>query len=150
MSVTLATAPADLDDLVPLFSGYLDFYEVPAPHTAIRGFLQARIERGESTVFIARSIDGLAVGFVQLYPFFASLTLQPAWLVSDLYVMPAARRDGHGEALMNAARVHAEASGACGLMLETAKTNRAGQSLYERLGYQRDEKFYTYWLDLSA
>lgn len=149
MSVTLAT-PADLDDLVPLFSGYLDFYEVPAPHVAIRGFLQARIEQGQSTVFIARSIDGLAVGFVQLYPFFASLTLQPAWLVSDLYVMPAARRDGYGEALMNAGRAHAEATGACGLMLETAKTNRAGQSLYERLGYRRDEKFYTYWLDLSA
>lgn len=149
MSVTLAT-PADLDDLVPLFSGYLDFYEVPAPYAVIRGFLQARIERGESTVFVARSIDGLAVGFVQLYPFFASLLLQPAWLVSDLYVMPAARRDGYGEALMNAARAHAEASGACGLQLETAKTNRAGQSLYERLGYRRDEKFFTYWLDLTA
>lgn len=149
MSVTLAT-PADLDDLVPLFSGYLDFYEVPAPHATIRAFLQSRIERGESTLFIARSIDGLAVGFVQLYPYFASLALQPAWLLSDLYVMPAARRDGYGEALMNAARAHAEGTGACGLMLETAKTNHAGQSLYERLGYRRDDKFYTYWLDLTA
>ena len=149
MSVTLATT-ADLDDLVPLFSGYLDFYEVPAPHAAIHAFLQPRIERGESTVFIARSIDGLAVGFVQLYPFFASLALQPTWLLSDLYVIPAARRDGHGAALMNAARAHAEARGACGLMLETAKTNHAGQALYERLGYRREEKFYTYWLDLTA
>lgn len=149
MSVTLATT-ADLDELVPLFSGYLDFYEVPAPHAAIQAFLEPRIAKGESTVFIARSIDGLAVGFIQLYPFFASLALQPAWLVSDLYVIPAARRDGYGEALMNAARAHAEATGACGLMLETAKTNHAGQALYERLGYRRDEKFYTYWLDLSA
>ncbi|MFS2123923.1 N-acetyltransferase family protein [Pseudomonas sp. Pseusp97] len=149
MSVTLAT-PADLDDLVPLFSGYLDFYEVPAPHAKIREFLEARIGSGQSTVFIARSIDGLAVGFVQLYPFFASLALQASWLVSDLYVLPAARRDGYGEALMNAARAHGESTGACGLMLETAKTNRAGQSLYERLGYKRDDQFYTYWLDLTA
>lgn len=149
MSVSLATT-ADLDELVPLFSGYLDFYEVPAPDADIRAFLKSRIERGESKVFLARSIDGLAVGFVQLYPLFASLALRPSWLVSDLYVMPAARRDGYGEALMNAARAHAEATGACGLMLETAKTNHAGQSLYERLGYKRDEKFYTYWLDLAG
>jgi len=149
MSVSLATT-ADLDELVPLFAGYLDFYEVPAPHADIRAFLQPRIERGESTVFLARSIDGLAVGFVQLYPLFASLALRPSWLVSDLYVMPAARRDGYGEALMNAARAHAEATGACGLMLETAKTNHAGQSLYERLGYKREENFYTYWLDLAG
>ena len=50
---------------------------------------------------------------------------------------------------MNAARAHAEASGACGLQLETAKDNRNAQGLYERLGYQRDERFYTYWLDLG-
>ncbi|MBB4864216.1 ribosomal protein S18 acetylase RimI-like enzyme [Pseudomonas nitritireducens] len=149
MSVTLAT-PTDLDDLVPLFSGYLDFYEVPAPHAKIRAFLEARIGSGQSTVFIARSLDGVALGFVQLYPLFASLALQPSWLVSDLYVLPAARRDGYGEALMNAARAHGEATGACGLMLETAKTNHAGQSLYERLGYKRDDQFYTYWLDLTA
>ncbi|MFU7547996.1 GNAT family N-acetyltransferase, partial [Pseudomonas paraeruginosa] len=34
------------------------------------------------------------------------------------------------------------------LQLETAKTNHAGQSLYERLGYVSDEQFYTYWLQL--
>lgn len=91
------------------FSGYLDFYEVPAPHAKIREFLGARIGSGQSTVFIARSIDGLAVGFVQHNtPFFASLALQASWLVSDLYVLPAARRDGYGEALMNAARAHGE------------------------------------------
>jgi ribosomal protein S18 acetylase RimI-like enzyme len=49
---------------------------------------------------------------------------------------------------MNAARAHAEASGACGLQLETAKSNLPGQALYERLGYVRDKAFYTYWLSL--
>jgi ribosomal protein S18 acetylase RimI-like enzyme len=149
MSITLARL-ADLDELVPLFAGYLDFYEVPAAEPSIRAFLGERLERHESVIYLARSIDGLALGFVQLYPFFASLALRPAWLVSDLYVMPAARRGGHGEALMNAARAHAEATARCGLQLETAKTNHAGQALYERLGYQRDERFYTYWLELPA
>ena len=51
---------------------------------------------------------------------------------------------------MNAARAYAEQNGACGLQLETAKDNFAGQALYEKLGYVRDEVFYTYWLGLNA
>lgn len=149
MTIARATL-ADLDELVPLFAAYLDFYEVPTAEANIREFLGQRLQRGESVLYLARSGDGVGLGFVQLYPFFASLALRPAWLLSDLYVIPAARRDGRGEALMNAARAHAEATGACGLQLETAKTNRNAQALYERLGYKRDERFYTYWLDLAG
>ncbi|MHC5351338.1 GNAT family N-acetyltransferase [Metapseudomonas furukawaii] len=139
----------DLDDLTRLFAGYLDFYEVPRPLQEIRGFLQDRLDRGDSRLFIARDAEGRARGFTQLYPFISSLALAPAWLLSDLYVVPAARRQGVGEELMNAARAHAERTGACGIQLETAKTNLAGQALYERLGYKRDELFHTYWLSLA-
>lgn len=149
MPVHAATV-ADLGDLVELFAGYLEFYQVPKPAEAIRDFLAARLEQGDSALFIARDDGGRPQGLVQLYPLFASLELRPSWLVSDLYVRPQARRLGVGEALMNAARAHAEANGACGLMLETAKTNRAGQALYERLGYVRDEAFLTYWLSLAS
>ncbi|HBX55062.1 GNAT family N-acetyltransferase [Pseudomonas sp. UBA2684] len=144
-----AAGPADLDDLVRLFADYLSFYEVARTPAAIQGFLAARLSAGDSTLFIARDEAGQALGFVQLYGFFSSLALEPAWLLSDLYVSQAARRQGVGEALMNAARAHAEATGACGLQLETAKSNLAGQALYERLGYVRDEVFYTYWLSLA-
>lgn len=51
---------------------------------------------------------------------------------------------------MKAARAHAEVSGACGLQLETAQTNLAARRLYERLGYVRDEQFFTYWLSLRG
>jgi ribosomal protein S18 acetylase RimI-like enzyme len=139
---------ADLHDLVPLYADYLQFYQADKPQPAIQAFLAARLGRGDSTLFIARDEQGTALGFVQLYPLFASLELQPAWLLSDLYVSQQARRQGIGEALMHAARAHAEAQGACGLQLETAKSNLAGQALYERLGYVRDEVFYTYWLGL--
>ncbi|AOE82972.1 GNAT family N-acetyltransferase [Pseudomonas sp. TCU-HL1] len=139
----------DLDDLSQLFAGYLAFYQVPRPLPEVRDFLQQRLDRGDSTLFIARDSDGAAQGFAQLYPFLSSLALAPAWLLSDLYVVPAARRMGAGEDLMNAARAHAERTGACGIQLETAKTNLAGQALYERLGYVRDEVFFTYWLSLA-
>jgi ribosomal protein S18 acetylase RimI-like enzyme len=145
-----ADLPAVLPELVELFAAYLDFYRVPRPAAEIKAFLVARLERGESVVLLARDAAGRALGFVQLYPFFASLQLAPAWLLSDLYVSPAARRQGLAETLMNAAREHAEQSGACGLQLETAKDNLAGQALYEKLGYVRDEVFYTYWLGLTG
>lgn len=140
---------SDLDDLASLFAGYLDFYGVPRPLSEILAFLEERMQRGDSTLLIARDGAGSALGFVQLYPFHSSLAMAPAWLLSDLYVVPAARRQGVGEDLMNAARAHAENTGACGIQLETAKTNLAGQALYERLGYVRDEVFFTYWLSLA-
>lgn len=141
---------SDLDELVELFAGYLTFYEVPRAANEIASFLTERLQRGESVIYIARDTQGNAQGFVQLYPFFSSLAMAPAWLLSDLYVSATARRQGLAEALMNAARAHAEQTGACGLQLETAKTNLAGQALYEKLGYVRDEVFYTYWLGLPV
>ena len=148
MAITAACL-ADLDELAPLFADYLRFYGIDKPLPAPRAFLAARVTQGDSALFVARDQTGAAQGFVHLYPFFSSLALAPAWLLSDLYVAESARRRGVGEALMNAARAHAEASGACGLQLETAKNNLAGQALYERLGYVRDQVFYTYWLSLS-
>jgi ribosomal protein S18 acetylase RimI-like enzyme len=140
---------SDLEDLASLFAGYLDFYEVPRPLPEVRTFLEERMRRGDSTLLIARDGAGRALGFVQLYPFHSSLAMAPAWLLSDLYVVPTARRQGVGEDLMNAARAYAANTGACGIQLETAKTNLAGQALYERLGYARDEVFFTYWLSLA-
>ena len=134
---------------MPLFAGYLQFYQVPRSATEIHAFLLERLQRGDAQLFIARDEQGMAQGFTQLYPLQSSLSLAPAWLLSDLFVLPSARRQGVGEALMNAARAYAEASGACGLQLETAKTNLAGQALYERLGYVRDELYLTYWLSLA-
>ena len=122
---------------------------MPRSASEIHAFLLERLQRGDAQLFIARDEHGMAQGFTQLYPLQSSLALAPAWLLSDLFVLPSARRQGVGEALMNAARGHAEAHGACGLQLETAKTNLAGQALYERLGYVRDELYLTYWLSLA-
>lgn len=148
MPIRTATL-ADLDLLTPLFADYLAFYEVAKSAGEVRDFLATRLQRGDSQLFIALDGQGQGQGFVQLYPFFASLALRPAWLLSDLYVSPAVRRQGVGEALMQAARDHALATGACGLQLETARGNLLAQALYERLGYVRDEVFYTYWLALD-
>ncbi len=149
MPIQVATS-ADLDELLPLFAAYLRFYRAQKPAAQVRAFLAQRLARGDSVILLARAVDGRAQGFVQLYPLLDSLALRPLWLLNDLYVCASARRQGCGEALMQAARIHAEANGACALQLQTARDNHAAQALYRRQGYVRDEVFHTYWLSLPA
>lgn len=136
----------DLDALLPLFMGYLDFYGRRHAPTEARAFLHERIARGESTVFVARR-DSRAVGFVQLYPAFGSLSLRPSWILNDLFVAPEARGRGVAEALMRRARELGAATGACEIFLQTARDNAVAQRLYDRLGYTRDDHFLVYTLD---
>jgi GNAT superfamily N-acetyltransferase len=144
-AITRATV-ADVDALLPLFRGYLRFYNRPDDEAVAREFLAARIGNGESTVFLAR-LDGEAVGFVQLYPAFASTILARSWILNDLFVAEAARGQGVSKALMEAARQLAVDTGAGELFLQTARTNTVAQSLYESLGWQRDNDFLVYTLD---
>ena len=50
---------------------------------------------------------------------------------------------------MNAARDWAKVQGAARLDLETARDNIAGQALYRSLGYELDEVFLKFSLDLN-
>ena len=43
----------DLDDLVPLFDGYRQFYGQRSDLAAARAFLNDRIERDESVIYLA-------------------------------------------------------------------------------------------------
>jgi ribosomal protein S18 acetylase RimI-like enzyme len=148
MSIRPAS-PTDLPALSQLFAQYLSFYDVAKSPEQIEQFLSQRLAQQDSVILLAQDEAGNVQGFIQLYSFFASLHLAPAWLLSDLYVQPGARRTGQGRALLLAAREHALATGACGLQLETGRSNYAGQTLYESLGYVRETNFYTYWLGLS-
>lgn len=138
---------ADVAALVPLFAAYLSFYERPAPLKDIRAFLAERLQHREAVILLLEQ-QGKMLGFALLYPFFASLQLRPAWLLHDMYVDSSVRRQGVGKTLLQAVRKQAEASGACGVQLETAHSNIAAQGLYEQLGFVRDEEFFTYWLAL--
>jgi ribosomal protein S18 acetylase RimI-like enzyme len=134
---------ADLDALVPLFAGYLDFYDEPASDDAVRRFLAGHLDAGTSTILVAEQ-GGVPVGFAQLYPSWESLTLTSRWILYDLFVAPDARRTGAGRALVEAAIAHARRSGAGSLSLDTARDNRPARSLYESVGFVLDEEFVTY------
>jgi GNAT superfamily N-acetyltransferase len=136
---------SDLDAAARLFTGYLRFYEKATPESEARVFIGERLARQDSVFYLA-SVDGKDVGFTQLYPAFASLSLAPSWILNDLYVDPSARGHRVGEALMEAARQLALSSGAAELMLQTARTNATAQRLYEKLGWVRDDEFLVYTL----
>lgn len=141
--------PAQLEPAARLFEGYLHFYRKSPSPDAIRSFIEDRLRKQDSVIFLAW-LDDAAAGFVQLYPSFASLSLAPSWILNDLYVDPAARSHGVGEALMQAARELGVASGAAEIFLQTARDNATAQRLYERLGYQRDDEFLVYVLNLPT
>lgn len=139
---------SDLHLLAPLFDDYRQFYHQPSDLVVARQYLASRLEREESVVFLAAS-DTVGYGFVQLYPSFCSVAARPIWILYDLFVSPAARGQGHGRRLMQAARSFASASGAQRLVLSTADDNRTAQRLYESLGYRRDTVFRHYELALQ-
>lgn len=144
---------ADLELVAPLFDAYRQFYERPADLDLARNYIEARMRDNDSVIFLATNTneDGgeKALGFTQLYPTYCSVSATNVWVLYDLFVDPSARRQGIAQALMAEAKKLGEASGAAWLKLETAVTNKAGQALYERLGWHRDTDFYTYHLPLG-
>lgn len=147
MRIDLATLH-DLDALVPLFDGYRQFYGKPSDAAGARDFLTARLRLNESMILLARDEHGAALGFTQLYPLFSSVRMVRTWLLNDLFVAPAARRQGAAKALLEAAAAHAKKLGAASLSLSTAHDNLPAQVLYEALGWQRDMQFREYSLTL--
>jgi len=136
-----------LELLTPLFDAYRIFYKQPSDLAAADSYLRQRLADLDSVIFLA--MDGeRGLGFCQLYPSFGSLSMRRLWILYDLYVVPEARRQGVGRALLERARDFGQASGASHMELSTAKNNYPAQRLYESLGYVRDEEFYFYELTL--
>lgn len=113
----------DFDQLVPLFDAYRQFYRQPSDLIIARQFLSDRLIRNESVVLIAEDGAGRAVGFAQLYSTFSTILAAPMYVLSDLFVIPEARRRGAGTLLLRSAAETARTAGAVRLELATAITN---------------------------
>jgi len=107
-----------------------------------------RLTKNESVVFLATDPELGVVGFIQLYPSFSSTSMKRLWILNDLFVSPAARKHGVGEALLRRAEEFAGETNAKGLELETWVNNLPAQRLYEKCGWKRNEEFYQYTLYL--
>jgi len=143
----------DLAELASLFNAYRIFYEEPSDLAVAENFLRDRMQNAESVILVADNPEAhpghKLDGFCQLYPTFCSVEAKPIAVLYDLFVAPSARGRGVARRLMLAAQDYAKSSGKARLDLSTAKNNYTAQALYESLGYERDDVFYTYNLGIE-
>ncbi|MFV0211624.1 GNAT family N-acetyltransferase [Empedobacter falsenii] len=134
----------NLEEIVPLFDAYRQFYGKKSDVKAAEEFLEARIVNDESVIFLAYNKDEKAVGFVQLYPLFSSTRMKRFWMLNDLFVSPEFRGQGFSRELIDQAKKLCRKADACAMLLETSVKNEIGNSLYPSAGFilRDDANFY--------
>lgn len=133
---------ADLDQLSILFAEYRVFYEQAFEPDAAKQFLEERLSRQESIIFIAIENEQQA-GFTQLYPSFSSVGMKKIWILNDLFVSSGHRQKGIAQLLINHVINYSKETGRSKIVLSTAYDNFNAQKLYEKLGFARSD-FYNY------
>jgi len=134
-----------------LFNKYRVFYKQETDIETAKKFIQARLDNNESAIFVALS-GAIPVGFTQLYPAYSSVRAVKNWILNDLYVEAAYRKEGIGEKLIKTAMDFAKQNDAKFVELSTAVDNYNAQSLYEQIGFQKqppETDFFTYRINLK-
>ncbi len=140
-----------LDLLTPLFVKYREFYgQLPYPDSS-RAFLEKRLKRKESIIYLALPDDGddRLLGFCQLYPSFSSLSLKRVWILNDIYVAEDSRRMLVADNLMREAKKMAKQSNAVRMRVSTSSDNEVARKTYESMGFRKDTEFENYILPIS-
>lgn len=140
---------ARLDQITDLFEAYRAFYLQEPDYVAAKQFLTAKIESKESVIYGFLENNSL-VAFTQLYPSYSSTRMKRIWILNDLFVLPEHRGKGISKKLIDAAKDLAIATNAAGLLLETAKTNTIGNSLYPATGFHLESDTNFYWWTAPA
>jgi len=141
----------EMNSVVHLFDQYRVFYKQVSDIVLAQQFIAQRLHHNESVIFVAFNGD-LPVGFTQLYPTYSSMRASKNWILNDLYVSADYRKQGIGAALIDTAMNFAREDGAAYLALSTAVDNYTAQSLYEAIGFvkqQPDTAFFDYRINLK-
>ncbi len=140
---------SDVNLLAKLFDNYRVFYRKKGDLEAAMQFLKARIENKQSVIFVCENDQNNLMGFVQLYPIFSSTRMQKLWLLNDLFVEKNARGNGISKKLIAKAKELARNTESCGLLLETEISNKIGNQLYPKTGFQlnKESNFYFWEVD---
>jgi GNAT superfamily N-acetyltransferase len=137
---------ADLPELLPLMRGYCDFYRVAPSDGELLAMSRALIAdpQREGLQLLARDDGGLPTGFATIFWTWSTLSASRLGVMNDLFVIPEARGRRIGAELIAACLERCREHGASSLGWQTALDNTRAQSLYNRVGGQREQ-----WLDYS-
>ena len=138
-----------IEQVGKLFDLYRQFYKYESNLISSTNYIKDRINNKESKIFIAINNDNEVIGFVQLYETFGSLDLGKIIILYDLYVIEDYRKNNIGRKLMIKSHEYAKKNNAKRIQLSTAIDNYIGQSLYESLGYIKEDDFYTYDFEIK-
>ena len=129
---------SDIDQLSKLFDSYRMFYGKESNIDISKKFLESRLSNKDSKVFICE-VNNILTGFIQLYPLFSSTRVSKYWLLNDLFVDSEYRGNGYSKLLIDKAKELVKESNACGMMLETEKSNKIGNNLYPETGFKKND-----------
>ena len=138
----------DIEAIAPLFDQYRVWYGMESDLNGARNFLSHRLQNSESVVFLA-VVDTTPVAFAQLYPLFSSVSMESVWLLNDLFVSEANRKQGIGTTMLETIAQFGRETGALRMELATEVDNFAAQTLYKSRGWQQNETFLHYSLPLT-
>jgi len=129
---------SDINQLSKLFNSYRMFYGKESNIDISKEFLDSRIINKDSIIYVCE-VGNNIIGFVQLYPLFSSTRVSKYWLLNDLFVDDKERGNGYSKLLIERAKKLVIESKACGMMLETEKSNNIGNKLYPITGFKMNE-----------
>ena len=125
--------PADHAAWLPLWQGYLDFYQSELPAEVSAMTWQRFLDPGEPTHAALAWRDGQAVGLVQWIFHRSNWSVEHSCYLQDLFVSPELRGGGVGRLLIEHVYEEAQAAGAARVHWLTHETNSTAMQLYDRI-----------------
>lgn len=131
------TSESEFEALLPLIGAYQEFYEAGDVSTERnRDFFRRFLAPSDVGMLIGAWRGAELRGYACLYWHFSSTRAVETVLMNDLFVVPEARGEGVGRALIEASAAVARERGA-GLEWSTAPDNERAQALYDTTGAER-------------
>ena len=134
MPIVRALQLGDFDAWLPLWKGYLEFYETELEDEITRHTFERLIDTSTDMFgALALNDNGEAIGMVNWLTHPGTWSRGQYVYLEDLFVSPKARGTGAGRALIEHVQAWAEAAGATKVYWLTADSNKTAQQLYDRV-----------------
>jgi GNAT superfamily N-acetyltransferase len=128
--------PDDHERWLPLWRGYLTFYEAELPEAVTATTWDRFFDESEPVYALVAESGGTLTGMAHYLLHRSTWSVAPACYLNDLFVVPETRGQGVAEALIHAVAADAAARGAPKLYWLTHETNVTARRLYDRVAHR--------------